>query len=293
MSDISNKYPVPPFPPENIKPPGVEDKMKTSPEFRAEAYQPAGKLSKKVALITGGDSGIGRAVAVLFAKEGADIGIVYLSPEERVDAQKVKTTVEQLGLRCMLFEGDVGQSKFCQETCADMQDKFGHIDILVNNAAFQNHVQDIEDLTERQWDHTFRTNIYGYFFMVKACLPYMKEGASIINCGSQTGLEGSKGLLDYSATKGAVHAFTKSLAQHLVKRKIRVNCVAPGPVWTPLNPAERSYEEMKGFGAKTPYGRPAQPEEISPAFVFLASNADSNYITGEVLAIMGGQTTAG
>ena len=190
--------------------------------------------------------------------------------------------------------GDVGDPSFCREAVERTVGEFGKLDILVNNAAFQQgQPGGLEDITEEQWEHTFRTNIFGYFHMAKAALPHLKKGSAIINTGSITGLEGNARLLDYSSTKGAIHAFTKSLAQSLVERRIRVNCVAPGPVWTPLNPAERTPEEVAEFGAKTPYGRPAQPEEIAPAFVFFASEADSGYITGEVLTLLGGSTTAG
>src|SRR5205085_2473329 len=182
---------------------------------------------------------------------------------------------------------------FCRKAVKETVREYGHLDVLVNNAAFQQHQKKLEDVTEEQWDRTFKTNIYGYFHMAKAALRHMKEGACIVNTGSITGLEGSKELLDYSATKGAIHAFTKSLAQSLVERKIRVNCVAPGPVWTPLNPSDKSAEKVAEFGADTPFKRPAQPEEIAPAFVYFASEADSSYVTGEVLTLLGGETTAG
>ncbi|MCB0358430.1 MAG: SDR family oxidoreductase, partial [Bdellovibrionales bacterium] len=181
----------------------------------------------------------------------------------------------------------------CQHAVSRVVDQFGHLDILVNNAAYQRHVESLEELSIEQWERTFRTNIFAYFYLAKAALPHLKAGSAIINTGSETGLEGNKALLDYSSSKGAIHAFTKALAQNLASRRIRVNCVAPGPVWTPLNPAERSPEETKHFGESTPYGRPAQPEEIAPAFVYFASEADSSYVTGEVLALLGGQTRAG
>ncbi len=266
--------------------------MTPRPKFEAPVYRPAGKLSGKVALITGGDSGIGRAVAVLYAREGADVAIVYL-PEEEGDARETRDHIEREGRKALLLPGDVTNAGFCQEAVDRVVRELGAIDVLVNNAAYQQDLESIEELTEEQWDRTFRTNIYGYFYMAKAAIPRMRRGAAIINTGSITGLEGSGHLLDYAATKGAIHAFTKSLAQNLVDRGIRVNCVAPGPVWTPLNTTAKSAEEVVKFGADTPMKRPAQPEEIAPAYVFFASGADSSYITGEVLTLLGGETTAG
>lgn len=289
---VQDKQPKPPFPKQDLEPPGQEWKMDPHPRFEAPEYIGSGKLRDKVALITGGDSGIGRAVAVLYAREGADIAIMHL-PEEDVDADVTREAVEREGRRALLIAGDVGDAEFCRRAVEQTVRELGRLDILVNNAAYQNHCDSLEEVTDEQWDHTFRTNIYGYFYMVKAAVPHMMPGSAIINTGSVTGLEGSGKLLDYSATKGAIHAFTKSLAQSLLDRGIRVNCVAPGPVWTPLNPAERSEEETSKFGADTPYGRPAQPEEIAPSFVFFASNADSSYITGEVLPLLGGATTNG
>ena len=265
--------------------------MTPRPKFEAPVYRPAGKLSGKVALITGGDSGIGRAVAVLYAREGADVAIVYL-PEEEGDARETRDHIEREGRKALLLAGDVTNAGFCKETVDQVIRELGAIDILVNNAAYQQDLESIEELTEEQWDRTFRTNIYGYFYMAKAAIPRMRRGAAIINPGSITGLEGSGHLLDYAATKGAIHAFTKSLAQNLVDRGIRVNCVAPGPVWTPLNTTAKSAEEVVKFGADTPTKRPAQPEEIAPAYVFFASGADSSYITGEVLTLLGGEATA-
>ena len=265
--------------------------MEPRPKYLAENYRGADKLNDKVALITGGDSGIGRAVAVLFAREGADVAIVYL-PEEQRDAEETKQAVEREGRQALLLPGDVSDPEFCRQSVRKTLEKFSKLDILVNNAAHQQHRPGLEDISEEAWDKTFRTNIYGYFYMAKAALPHLGRGAVILNTGSITGLEGSKELLDYSATKGAIHAFSKSLAQNLLSRGIRVNCVAPGPVWTPLNPAE-SPERAKEFGAKAPYERPAQPEEIAPAYVFFASAVDSSYITGEVLTLLGGDTTAG
>jgi NAD(P)-dependent dehydrogenase (short-subunit alcohol dehydrogenase family) len=231
-------------------------------------------------------------VAVLFAREGADVAIVYL-PEEQTDAEETRDAIEREGRRALLVAGDVRDSDFCDDAVEQTVEEFGKLDALVNNAAFQQHRKTLEDVSEEQWDRTFKTNIYGYFHMAKAALKHMREGACIVNTGSITGLQGSKELLDYSATKGAIHAFTKSLAQNLVGRKIRVNCVAPGPVWTPLNPSDKPPEKVVQFGADTPMKRPAQPEEIAPAYVYFASEADSSYVTGEILTLLGGETTAG
>jgi len=284
--------PKSPMPAQHQEKPGMESEVEPRPRYEAPLYKGSGKLQDKVALITGGDSGIGRAVAVLFAREGADVSIVYLR-EEQADAEETLGAVEREGRRALLVAGDVRDSKFCREAVEQTVREFGRLDVLVNNAAFQQHQEKLEDVSEEQWDRTFRTNIYGYFYMAKSALRHMKEGAAIINTGSITGLEGSKELLDYSATKGAIHAFTKSLAQNLVERRIRVNCVAPGPVWTPLNPSDKPPEKVAEFGADTPFKRPAQPEEIAPAFVYFASEADSSYVTGEVLTLLGGETTAG
>jgi NAD(P)-dependent dehydrogenase (short-subunit alcohol dehydrogenase family) len=280
------------MPPQHQKKPGLESKITPRPEYEAPLYKGSGKLEGKVALVTGGDSGIGRAVAVLFAREGADVAIVYL-PVEQSDAEETRRAIEDEGRRALLVPGDVREAEFCSQAVAQTVKEFGKLNVLVNNAAFQQHQKRLEDISEEQWDRTFKTNIYGYFHMTKAALAHLKKGSAIVNTGSITGLEGSKELLDYSATKGAIHAFTKSLAQNLVEKGIRVNCVAPGPVWTPLNPSDKPAKEVAKFGADTPMKRPAQPEEIAPAFVFFASEADSSYITGEVLTLLGGETTAG
>lgn len=285
-------YPKPPFPPQDTgAPPGNEHAMDPRPLYKAPEYLAAGKLRDSVALITGGDSGIGRSVAVLFAREGADVAFTHL-PSEAADAGETVRAIERQNRRALAVEGDLRDAEFCRFAVEETVRRFGRLNTLVNNAAFQKHQKRIEDISLEQWDHTFRTNIYGYFYVVKAALAHLKPGATIINTGSFTGLEGSSNLIDYSATKGAINAFTKALAQNLVERGIRVNCVAPGPVWTPLNPAERSPEETESFGEDTPLGRPAQPEEIAPAYVFFASNADSGYITGEVMTLLGGGTTA-
>lgn len=291
MPQETRKQPKPPFPAQHQEKPGMESKLKPRPRYQAKDYKGASKLEGKTALITGGDSGIGRAVAVLFAREGADIAIVYL-PEEESDAEETRQAIEAEGQRALLIPGDVTEFRFCDNAVRQTVKEFGKLDILVNNAAFQQGQDNLEDLSAEQWDRTFKTNIYGYFFMVKAALPHLKAGSTIINTGSITGLEGNKRLLDYSSTKGAIHAFTKSLAQNLIDKGIRVNCVAPGPVWTPLNPSDKPAEKVAEFGADTPLGRPAQPEEVAPAFVFFASDVDSSYITGEVLTLLGGETTA-
>ncbi|HEY0375690.1 MAG TPA: SDR family oxidoreductase [Pyrinomonadaceae bacterium] len=288
----AQKQPRSPMPAQHQEKPGLESKVTPQPEYEAPLYKGSGKLEGKAALITGGDSGIGRAVAVLYAREGADVSVVYL-PEEQEDAEETQRAVEAEGRRALLIPGDVKYADFCREAVERTVEEFGKLDVLVNNAAFQQHQKQLEDISEEQWDRTFRTNIYGYFYMAKAALAHLKKGDSIVNCGSITGLEGSKELLDYSATKGAIHAFTKSLAQNLVERGIRVNCVAPGPVWTPLNVADKEAGEVAEHGADAPMKRPAQPEEIAPAFVFFASEADSSYVTGEVLTLLGGDTTAG
>jgi NAD(P)-dependent dehydrogenase (short-subunit alcohol dehydrogenase family) len=286
------REPLRPFPAQHQERPGIEARMKPRPRYEAPVYRGAEKLAGKVALITGGDSGIGRAVAVLFAREGADVAIVYL-PEEQRDAEETRRAVEAEGRRCLLLDSDVSLSENCRRSVESTVRELGRLDILVNNAAYQQHQKSLEDITDEQWERTFRTNIFGYFAMARAALPHLKRGGAIVNCGSITGLEGSKELLDYSATKGAIHAFTKALAQNLVERGIRVNCVSPGPVWTPLNVADKPAKEAARHGADTPMKRPAQPEEVAPAFVFFASEADSGYITGEVLTLLGGETTAG
>ena len=271
--------------------PGIESEMHPRPLFTAPAYRGSDKLLNQVALITGGDSGIGRAVSVLYAREGADVAIVYLHSEQ-LDAEETAQAIEAEGRRALLLPGDVTLSEFCVSAVAKTVEHFGKLDILVNNAAYQQTKDRLEDITDDEWELTFRTNIFGYFYMAKAALRVMQEGATIINCGSRTGLEGNKTLIDYASTKGAIHAFTKSLALNLADRKIRVNCVAPGPIWTVLQPVSKSSDQVAEHGAKTPMKRPGQPEEVAPAFVFFASNADSSYISGEVLSILGGQPTA-
>jgi NAD(P)-dependent dehydrogenase (short-subunit alcohol dehydrogenase family) len=284
--------PKPPFPPQHQEKPGLESELEPRPRYLAPRYRPAGKLQGKIALITGGDSGIGRAVAVLYAREGADVAITAL-PEERTDADETRRAVEEQGRRCLVIETDLSESKNCRDVVRRAVEAFGRLDILVSNAAHQNRKDTIEELTEEELERTFRTNVYAYFWLVQSALPHMNAGAAIIATGSITGIEGSAKLPDYSATKGAIHTLTKVLAQSLVERGIRVNCVAPGPVWTPLNVADQGHsaKEVAEFGGKTPLERPAQPEEIAPAYVFFASDADSSFITGEVLTALGGQTT--
>ena len=270
--------------------PGVEDLLKPEADHGEKSYRGSGRLKGLAAIITGGDSGIGRAVAIAFAREGADVAIAYLSPKEEKDARETARWVEDAGRRCIRQRFNVQDRKACAKFVKDVVKEFGRLDILVNNAAYQQEQKSILDITEEQLDSTFRTNIYGYFFMVQAALPHLKKGAAIINTGSVTALKGNPGLLDYSATKGAIHVFTRSLAHSVAEKGIRVNCVAPGPVWTPLIPATMSPEHVKEFGKDTIWGRPAQPAELAPSYVFLAS-ADSIYYTGEILAITGSETT--
>ncbi len=284
--------PESPMPPQHQKKPGLESRMSPRPHYLAPHYRGADKLAGKVALITGGDSGIGRAVAVLFAREGADVAFTYLAAEES-DAKETQAAIEAEGRRALRMEGDLTNPQFAKKAVETTLRNFDRLDILVNNAAYQESRDSLEDITDDQLARTFQTNIFAYFYMARAALPHLKKGSAIINTGSITGLDGSKHLLDYSATKGAIHAWTKSLAQNLIKRGIRVNCVAPGPVWTPLNPSDKPAKEVAEFGADTPMKRPAQPEEIAPAYVFFASESDSSYVTGEVLTLLGGETTAG
>jgi len=285
-------HPKPPMPKQHQEYPGIEAEVHPRPQFKAPLYKGADKLKGKVALISGGDSGIGRAVATLFAREGADIAIMFL-PEEERDANETKQVIEAEGRRALLLPGDVTDLEYCEECVERTVNELGAIDILVNNAAFQKNAESIDEIDFEQLDRTFRTNFYAYFWLAKAAIPKMKKGSCIINTGSITGLEGEKTLLDYSATKGAIHAFTKSLAQNLVEKGIRVNAVAPGPVWTPLNVQSSDPDHVKEFGQDVGMERPAQPEELAPAYVFLASNIDSSYISGNVLPVLGGDTVAG
>lgn len=280
------RYPEPPFPQQHQAKPGRESALEPAPLYEAPYWKGSQKLEGKVALITGGDSGIGRAVAVLFAREGADIAIVYLN--EHDDAAGTQEAVEREGRRCLLMSGDVTDKAFCNGAADHVLQHFGGIDILVNNAAFQMHVHDFADLNEEHFDRTIKTNLYGYYHMAHAVLPHLPYGGAIVNNGSVTGLMGNKDLVDYSMTKGGIHAFTRALATHLAPKGIRVNAVAPGPVWSPLNPADKDAPDVAHFGEKTVMKRPAQPEEIAPAFLFLACNQSSSYITGEILPVIGG-----
>jgi NAD(P)-dependent dehydrogenase (short-subunit alcohol dehydrogenase family) len=285
-------HPKPPMPKQHQEYPALEAKVHPRPQYTAPLYKGADKLKGKVALISGGDSGIGRAVAVLFAREGADVAIMFL-PQEQRDADETRSAIEAEGRRALLLPGDVTDFDYCADCVERTFNNLGSLDILVNNAGFQKNQESIEDIDYDQLDRTFRTNFYGYFFLTKAAVPRMKKGSCIVNTGSITGLEGEKTLLDYSATKGAIHAFTKSLAQNLVEKGIRVNAVAPGPVWTPLNVQSSDPEHVKEFGQDVGMERPGQPEELAPAYVFLASNIDSSYISGEILPVLGGDTVAG
>jgi NAD(P)-dependent dehydrogenase (short-subunit alcohol dehydrogenase family) len=281
-----HRQPQNPMPAQHLKKPGNEHELELQPRFKAPGYKGSGKLKGMAAIVTGGDSGIGRAVAVLFAREGADVAVLHL--DEDKDARDTKKHVEAEGARCIVIAGDVRDPAFCEEAVKKTVKAFGRLDVLVNNAAFQLHSEKLEDLSDDHLQQTLQTNIGGYFHMARAALPHMNAGGSIINTGSETGIFGSKHLLDYSATKGAIHAFTLSLASNLLERGIRVNCVAPGPVWTPLNPADKGAEDVAEFGQDSDMGRPAQPEEISPAYVFLASPVTASYISGVVLPVMGG-----
>ncbi|MCQ4299245.1 SDR family oxidoreductase [Pseudomonas songnenensis] len=278
------------LPPQEQPEPGKEGLMNPRPEYRGEDYKAAGKLEGKVAIITGGDSGIGRSVAVLYAREGADVAILYL--DQHQDAEETRTVVEQYGRRCLTFAGDVADRGVCRNVIDETLAAFGKLDILVNNAAEQHPQEKLEDISEEQWEKTFRTNIFGMFQMTKAALPHLGKGASIINTTSVTAYKGSPQLLDYSATKGAITAFTRSLSMNLVERGIRVNGVAPGPIWTPLIPSTFDADEVAEFGSNTPMKRPGQPDEVAPAYVYLASS-DAAYVSGQVIHVNGGTVVNG
>lgn len=281
---------VTPPPQKQERQPGIEADMQPRPEFEPRHYRGSGKLEGKVALITGGDSGIGRSVAVLYAKEGADVAIVYL--DEHEDAEETKSQVAQEGRQCLLIPGDIGDEAFCREAVERTISELGHLDILVNNAAVQYPQDSIGGITAEQLEKTFRVNIFSHFYLVKAAMPYLQEGSVIINTTSVTAYKGSEQLLDYSATKGAIVAFTRALSGALVKQKIRVNAVAPGPIWTPLIPASFEPERVASHGKDVPMERVGQPDEVAPSYVFLASE-DSSYMTGQVLHPNGGTVVNG
>lgn len=269
--------------------PGHESRLEPKPDWEPR-YPGSGRLEGKVAIVTGGDSGIGRGVAALFAREGSDIAIVYLCEDD--DAEMTRKIVEKEGRRAITIAGDIGDKKFCERAVRETLEKFGKLDILVNNAGEQHPDKDVTDIDEHQLRRTFQTNVFGMFFMTQAARPYLKKGSAIINTTSETTYKGSAGLLDYSSTKGAIVGFTRSLAKNLVKDGIRVNAVAPGPIWTPLNPSGgKPRDELPEFGKNTPMGRPGQPSEVAPSFLFLACE-DSSYMTGQVLHPDGGSTTS-
>ncbi|MFK0248372.1 SDR family oxidoreductase [Amycolatopsis azurea] len=278
-------------PPQQQEPPGVTSKMDPRPRDSMEDYEGRDLLSGKRALITGGDSGIGRAVAIAFAKEGADVAIAYLSEHE--DAKYTEERVRAEGRECILLPGDLAEAAQCREIVDRTVRDLGGLDILVNNVATQWPVDSPEELTDEQWTHTFDVNIHSFFRVTDAALPHLTEGSVIINTGSVNGLRGNKSLIDYSATKGAVHAWTYAMAQALADRGIRINCVAPGPVWTPLIPSTFPPEKVEKFGLQVPFERAAHPDDLAPSYVFLASNRLSSYYSGEVIAALGGETTPG
>ncbi|MCD7034928.1 SDR family oxidoreductase [Metabacillus sp. GX 13764] len=270
--------------------PGQESKMNPEPETVRSSYKGSGKLDGKVAIVTGGDSGIGRAVSIYFAKEGADVAVIYLN--EHDDANETKRLIEQEGKQCFLMAGDLGDSSFAEQVVSETINKFGKVDVLVNNAAEQHPQKNFTDITNEQLEKTFRTNIFSMFYLTKALMPHLKKGASIINTTSITAYEGNPMLIDYSSTKGAITSFTRALSGSVASQGIRVNGVAPGPIWTPLIPSTFDADQVESFGKDTPLGRPGQPEELAPGYVYLASD-DSSYVTGQVLHINGGKVING
>lgn len=285
-----NQQPQQTLPPQHQNTqPGIESQMTPLPQYEG-SYKAAGKLKGKSVLITGGDSGIGRAVAVAYAKEGANVAIVYLN--EHQDAEKTKQEVEQEGVKALLLPGDVGDENFAKQAVKQTVEAFGGLDVLINNAAEQHPQQKIADITAQQLEKTFRTNIFGMFYFAKAAMPFLKQGSAIINTASITAYEGNPTLLDYSSTKGAIVSFTRALSNNVVGQGIRVNAVAPGPIWTPLIPSTFDEQQVKTFGADTPMKRPGQPEELAPAYVFLGSD-DSSYISGQTIHVNGGTVVNG
>ncbi|HEY3477071.1 MAG TPA: SDR family oxidoreductase [Anaerolineales bacterium] len=279
----------PPFPEQEQEPVGLESEMEPQPDYGEESYRGSGKLQGKAAVITGGDSGIGRAVALAFAREGADVLISYL--DEHSDAEETVRIVEKEGRRCIPVAGDIGDEAHCRQIVQRAMDEFGRLDILVNNAAYQDVIESIEEVTEEMLLHTYRTNIFAMFYLCKAAMPHMQPGSTIVNTTSIQAYQPSPTLLPYSSTKGAILTFTKGLSEEAIKKGIRVNAVAPGPIWTPLIPASFPGEKVSKFGKDTPMGRAGQPAELAPVFVFLASD-DSTYITGECIGVTGGKPLA-
>lgn len=279
--------------PQQVPYPGPTGDMKQEPRDEMRGYEGRGLLDGQRALVTGGDSGIGRAVAVAFAKEGADVAIAYLGENEDADAEHTRGLVEAEGRRCVTIRGDLSKEESCQEAVRRTVHELGGLDVLVNNIAYQEPVNDLTELSSEQWDRTFKTNIYSYFWTTKAAMPHLSRGSAVINTSSINGLRGNKSLIDYAATKGAINALTYSLAQTYVEQGIRVNAVAPGPVWTPLIPATFPPEKVESFGKQVPMKRAAEPDEIAPSYVFFAANRLSSYYTGEVLAPIGGETLPG
>ena len=277
-------------PQEQDRQPGRQEAMRPAPQAEMRDYRGIGRFAGKAALVSGGDSGIGRAVAIGYAKEGADVAIVYL--EEHEDAEATRALIEQEGRRCVALAGDIGDEVFCREAVSEVVETFGRLDILVNNAAEQHPQERIEDISAAQLERTFKTNIFGMFHLTKACVPHLREGSAIVNSTSVTAYRGSSHLIDYASTKGAIVSFTRSLAGQLKERKIRVNAVAPGPVWTPLIPASFPAEKVEGFGEQTILGRPLEPDEVAPCYIFLASD-DAIGMTGQVLHPNGGEIVNG
>ncbi|MEX0650166.1 MAG: SDR family oxidoreductase [Candidatus Andersenbacteria bacterium] len=287
---MARKKPKPPFPAQHQKKPGAKYKLLPRPRYKAREYVGSGKLEDKITLITGGDSEIGRAVATFFAREGSHIAITHMPPEKK-GAEATQAAVKKERKKISLIEGDITDPGFCEYAIERVIDDYGRLDIVINSAVYQHHQDNIENLTLEQWGHTFKMNIDSYFYIIKYALPYLKEGSTIINTGSVAGIHGNAKLLDYSAAKGAIHAFTKSLAQHLLYKGIRVNCVALGPIRTSSYPTKRKAKDTTRLKELSLMGRPAEPEEIAPAFVFFASNTDSGYITGEILTLPGNRNS--